>query len=319
MPELIRKVIVIGAGNWGKNLVRTFFELNSLIAVVEASSVLRDAISNDFPDIPIYESYCECKTIEHQAVAIATPASTHFQLAEQALLMNKDVFVEKPFTLSTSDAQRLSQLALQGKNILMVGHLLLYQPAIQKLKEFIREGVIGNLHAIHQERLKLGRVRSIENVLWSFGVHDIAVILFLVGSSPINFQISGHRILQTEIEDDVYMHMQFNKNVTAHLHTSWLWPEQRRQLTVIGTKGMLTYNEENQSLVLHKKSIMDDLSNYDEGQIILYQAEEQPLRLECVHFLDCINNRTVPISDGSNGVEVIRILEEASALLKDTN
>ncbi|WP_274364198.1 Gfo/Idh/MocA family protein [Paenibacillus thermotolerans] len=310
-----KRVIVIGAGHWGKNLVKTFYELGALAGVAEASSILRDELSRSYPNILLYQDYKECLNESVDAFVIATPAHTHYQIAYEALESGKDVFVEKPITLSTDEAEKLHNFAESHGRILMVGHLLLYQPVIQEMKRLLESGFIGELKSIHQERLKLGRVRSVENVLWSFGVHDIAVFLYLVGSEPKRSIVNGDRIIQPAIEDDVYLHLDFLNGVTAHLHTSWLWPEQRRRLVVVATEGMMVYDEEQQTLVLHRKGIHRDLSNRDDGHEVIFKGNEQPLKLECMHFLQCVEKRTRPISDGKNGLEVVRILENASIKL----
>ncbi|MDQ1911295.1 Gfo/Idh/MocA family oxidoreductase [Paenibacillus sp. GD4] len=313
------QVIVIGAGQWGKNLVRTFRELDALAAVVESAPHLRVGLSNDYPAVPLFEDYKEAiENTDAKGVVIATPAPTHYEIASYALQAGKDVFVEKPITLSTADAQKLVELAEKLQRILMVGHLLLYQPAIRKIKELIEVGSIGSLKSLHQERMKLGRVRSVENVLWSFGVHDIAVFLYLTGQAPEHMVTSSQAIVQSDVEDDYYLHLTFTNGTVAHLHTSWLWPEMRRRLVVIGDQGMLLYDEEKQTVTLHQKGIHADLSNRDEGSEVVFEGAVQPLRLECQHFLECIDQRIKPLSDGANGLEVIRVLEQASAALSSS-
>jgi predicted dehydrogenase len=314
-----QRIIVIGAGQWGKNLVRTFNELHALAAIVEVSSSLREGLSENYPDIPLFTDYKDAISSVHATgVVIATPAPTHHEVAAYALRAGKDVFVEKPITLSSLEAEDLIVIAEDHRRILMVGHLLLYQPAIQHIKSLLDSGAIGRLKSLHQERMKLGRVRSVENVLWSFGVHDIAVLLYLTGQSPDTIQISGQAILQAEIEDDVYLHLKFENGTTAHLHTSWLWPEMRRRLIVIGDCGMLVYDEERQTVTLHNKGIHEDLSNRDDGSQLVFEGAEQPLTIECTHFLNCIANRTRPISDGNNGLEVVRVMEQAMKHLKES-
>jgi predicted dehydrogenase len=312
-----RKVIVVGAGQWGRNLVRTFHELGELAGVAEAHYELRRQLASDYPNIPLYDDYRESLKTDVAAIVIATPAHTHASIAIEAMEAGKDVFVEKPITLSVEEAEQLVRLAEKRERILMVGHLLLYQPAIQRIKAIIEDGLIGEIASLYQERMKLGRVRAVENVLWSFGVHDLAVILYLIGKSPLHIQATGQCIVQPEIEDDVYVHLTFEGSVTAHLHTSWLWPQQRRHLTIIGTKGMIVYDEEKQTVTLHRKTIDAGLANVDEGTELVFQGEAKPLTLECKHFLQCIDTRQSPVSDGRNGSDVVRILEQASRLLRE--
>ncbi|MGC5324919.1 Gfo/Idh/MocA family protein [Brevibacillus sp. SYSU BS000544] len=309
------KVVVIGAGQWGKNLVKSFDELGALAGVAEASSVLRNSLAEQYTHIPFFEDYREALSIA-DAFVIATPAHTHAPIAKELILAGKDVFVEKPITLSVNDAEELIILAETNKCILMVGHLLLHQPAIHKIKEIIESGKIGSLKSLHQERLKLGRVRSVENVFWSFGVHDLAVFLYLVGEPPKQITVAGQAILQNGIEDDVYVHLGFENDITAHLHTSWLWPQMKRGLTVIGTEGMIVYDEETQAVTLHQKRISESLANIDEGTIEVCKGSDRPLTLECKHFLECIESRQTPLSDGNNGLEVVRILEQVTKLMK---
>ena len=193
--------------------------------------------------------------------------------------------------------------------------MLLYQPAIQFIKTYLAEGHIGQIYHLHQERLKLGRVRSKENVIWSLGVHDIAVLLYLAGSAPHEIKCSGHSGIQEQIQDDAYVHMTFQSGTKAHLHSSWIWPENSRSMRIIGSKGMLVYDEIKQTVTLHKKRIGEDLENIDEGEETLFEGSSQPLRLEMEHFVHCIKTRETPISDGLSGLAVIRVLE--SLELKD--
>ena len=248
-------------------------------------------------------------------MAIATRAQSHYEIASAFLKAGKDVFIEKPMTLCSKEASELVDIAELNNSILMVGHMLLYQPAIQFIKTYLAEGHIGQIYHLHQERLKLGRVRSKENVIWSLGVHDIAVLLYLAGSAPEEIQCSGHSGVQEKIQDDAYVHMTFQSGTKAHLHSSWIWPENSRCMRIIGSKGMLVYDEMKQIVTLHKKRIGEDLENIDEGVETLFEGSAQPLRLEMEHFVHCIKTREIPISDGLSGLAVIRVLE--SLELKD--
>ena len=303
------RIAVIGAGNWGINLVRNLSELSVLSHVVEKNSELTNQIEKDFPEAQCLENYDSLINDEIDAVAIATPAQSHFDIASKFLETGKDVFIEKPMTLSSKEAEGLVSIAEENDSILMVGHMLMYQPAITFIKSYLDEGHIGKIYHIHQERLKLGRVRTAENVVWSLGVHDIAVLLYLVGAAPNKVNFSGHCGVQEDIEDDAYVHMSFEQGTIAHLHSSWIWPTDSRCMRIIGSKGMLVYDEHKQSVTLHKKGIGQDLENLDQGEEVIFEGSSQPLRLEMEHFIDCIKSRKRPISDGNNGLEVIRVLE----------
>lgn len=310
------KVAVLGAGQWGANLIRTFHDLGVLAAIVEVDEERRRRVQAQFPDVDVFADADAIWDSSLPAVVIATPAATHYELARKALLAGKDVFVEKPLTLSAADAADLVDLARRHARILMVGHLLLHQPAIRWLKEQLGRGLVGRVLSLHQERLNLGRVRSVENVLWSFGVHDVALLLHLVDESPHEVKATGQRALQKGIEDDVYLHMRFPSGVEGHLHASWLWPEKRRRLTIIGSEAMVTYDELTQTVTLHHKRVNHDLKHVDEGSEVVFRGSEETLRLECAHFLECVRTRQTPISDGQSGLEVIRILEAAQHQLR---
>ena len=308
------KVAVIGAGNWGRNLVRNFDELGVLAAIAEASEETRRQLAELYPAAALFSNHRPLlEDLEIDAVAVATPAPVHFEVSRAALQAGKDVFVEKPVTLCAQEAETLVELAEREGRILMVGHLLLYQPAIQWIKRKLDEGFLGKLFSLHQERVKLGRARYIENVTWSLGVHDLAVLLYLIDEVPNSVFASGHCGLQEEVEDDVYVHLTFPSGIKAHLHNSWLWPENRRELTIVGERGMLVYDEVNQRVIHHRKSIDADLRNQDFGEEIVFTGSGQPLAIELKHFLDCCETRRQPISNGRNGVSVVSVLERIAA------
>lgn len=303
------KIAVIGAGNWGKNLVRNINQLGHLAAVAESSTALQDGIKEDYLGVEVYDGYESLLDTDLDAVVIATPVPTHHNIAKAFLLAGKDVFIEKPMTFTVAEAEELVKIADEKDRILMVGHLLLYQPAVQWLRDYLSEGKLGKVFSLHQRRAKLGRARAAENALWSLGVHDVAVLLHLVGEAPLQTIFTGHCGLQSGIEDDTYLHMEFSGEVKAHLHNSWLWPENQRGLNVIGEKGMIVYDEVQQTLTLHRKTIDADLNNVDEGEEVLFKGDGQPLLLEMEHFINCLKSRATPRSDGRNGLDVIRVLE----------
>lgn len=315
-------VAVVGAGAWGKNHVRTLHTLGALGGVVEASPSLREKFRQDYPGIQVWS--CLEEAMPHvPGFVIATPASTHVALATLALEAGKGVLVEKPMALEVGGAEDLVRVAKSAHRTLMVGHLLMYQPAIQKLKELLDAGTIGNVYRIHQERLNPGRVRASENVLWSFGPHDVAVLLYLVGEAPMRVEAAGASFLQPELHDDVHVEMRFSGHRTAHLHAAWYWPEQRRCLRVFGETGMIVYDEALQTLSLHRKHLAGGdgegrLAMVDEGVAPLFQGHGEPLSLEDQHFLDCISTGNRPLSDGESGLAVIRVLERADSQLKQS-
>ncbi|MBL8048682.1 MAG: Gfo/Idh/MocA family oxidoreductase [Chthonomonas sp.] len=308
------RIAAIGAGAWGKNIVRTLAELGHLACVVEVSPSLREQIAQTYPNLPVFSDPAEAyDEVELDAVAVATPAQFHFDVAAEALERGKHCFVEKPITLASREAEGLCDLAERQNRTLMVGHLLLFQPAVQFLRDQIQSGAIGDLVSIHQERLNLGRARKVENVLWSLGVHDVAVAQYLVGERPLGVTASGLAYLTPDIEDDFYLHVDFPSGVQTHLHCSWLWPTLRRRTVVIGSKGMLVYQEQDQTVTLHRKSIGDDLQNVNDGEEVVFSGSSEPLKLEMQHFVECCQTGATPRADGRSAVEVVRVLEMASA------
>ena len=310
------KVGVIGGGHWGKNLVRNFAEIGVLAGVADPVEGDRLRALEEAPGIELFANEKDLLAAGYDAVAIATPAATHFGIARAALEVGLDVFVEKPVTLDAAEALELHELAEKGEQVLMVGHLLLYQPAVNFITEFLRAGKLGQVYTLHQRRSKLGRVRSEENVMWSFGAHDVAVLLVLAGEAPDQIQAWGHAAITPGVEDDTYLHLEFPSGIKASLHNSWLWPRVERELIIVGEKGMLVFEEESSRVILHHKVVDGEGLHHERGEEILFEGSAQPLRLELEHFLECCQKRKTPISDGRNGFETVRVLEEASRILQ---
>lgn len=310
------KIGVIGAGNWGRNIVSNLAEMGILAGVADAVPQNRENAAKMQTDIELYEDHSEMLAQGYDAVAIATPAHTHFAIAKEAMESGCDVFIEKPMTLDPEEAEALVKLGEEHEKVVMVGHLLLYQPAIAYIKEALERGDIGKVYTLHQRRSKHGRARAVENVLWSFGVHDVAVLLYLAGQAPVGVQVSGHCGLQDGVEDDTYLHLTFPDGSKAHLHNSWLWPTVERGLIIVGEKGMLVYDEIAQNVKLVKRTIDADLQNVDEGEEVVFEGSGQPLRIELDHFMSCCKTRNKPNSCGQNGFDVVTVLAKAEALLR---
>jgi predicted dehydrogenase len=313
-------VAVVGCGAWGRNHVRTFHELGALAGVVEVMPALRERVQADYPGVRVWSSMDQA--FGHaDGIVVATPAPSHAVLAARALEAGKGVLVEKPMTLGVREARELVALAEAMGRPLMVGHLLLYQPAIQELKRLLEAGAVGRVLRIHQERLNHGRVRNTENVLWSLAPHDVAVLCRLMGGGPRAVRACGAAFLQPGIHDDIHLELGFSGGRSAHIHSAWYWPGKRRGLRVLGDEGMIAYNESDQSLTLHRKRLKGGdppagLAPVDEGSERIFEGQGEPLRLEDQHFLDCLASGAVPLSDGRSGVEVVRVLEEADAQLR---
>lgn len=311
------QVAVVGAGAWGGNIIRNLAELNALGAICDPNPERLAAYAESHPGVRTETDYRALLDGECRAVAIATPTSEHFEIATAAIDAGCDVYVEKPVTHDSASTRALVAHAAANDRILMAGHLLLYQPAITWIKDYLAAGKLGELYGVRHERLTLGRARSVENVLWDIGVHDVAVMLYLIDSLPQSIRASGHRMLQLQVEDEVHVHLEFAGGVRGNLHVSWLWPETTRRTIIRGSRGMLVYDEVAQTVTLHRKSIDEDLANRDEGSEIVHRGDGQPLRLELQHFLDRIADRKPPLSDGESALAVIETLERVQATLAE--
>lgn len=309
------KVAIIGAGAWGKNLVSNFAELGVLHAVADTVDPNREWVAEHYPSVSVYDNAEELFVAsEVDAVAIATPPHTHHSIAKKAMELGMDVFVEKPLTLNSEEAEDLAQIAQKNNRILMVGHLLLYQPAISFIKDYLDAGELGTVYTLTQRRSKLGRVRSVENVLWSFGVHDVAVLLYLAGEEPDQVQCFGHAGISKGVEDDTHLHLSFPSGIKANLHNSWLWPRVERELIITGENGILVFDELNSQVIWHKKTVDNGLVHHDNGQEVLFEGSAQPLQLELEHFIECCDTRSEPKSGKVNGVACVNVLAKAKVV-----
>lgn len=313
----MKQVVVVGAGNWGKNLIQNFYDLGALSGVAEMNPDLRSQVESKYPKVKTYTDFQEVLASNVSALVLATPAPTHYQLAMKALTAGQDVFIEKPMTLQTKEAKALAEYADQHSRILMVGHLLLYQPAITWMRDYLAQESRGKVLHVATQRTKLGKVRREENVWWSFAPHDVSVVLDLLGNPQITkVQASGQAMLQPGIEDNVHVDITFDSGQTAHLHSSWYWPQLVRSTTVITDKEMLVYDEVAQKVIIYNKGVDGQLNNRDQGSKVVDMETSQPLKTECEHFLNCLETREKPRSDGWNGVAVVEILEKAQEALR---
>jgi len=312
-----KNIAVVGCGYWGKNLVRNFYELKSLYAICDIDKDRLKSSQEKYHNLTIYNEFkALLKDPNAKAIVISTPAATHYNFAKEALLADKDVFVEKPIALNYEDGEELVLLAKKRNKILMVGHILKYHPAIIELKNLIAKGDLGKINYIYSNRLNLGRLRTEENVLLSFAPHDISVILSLVGEEPTKVSSHDGTYISKGISDITVTIMEFPSGVKAHIFVSWLHPFKEQKLVVVGTKAMVVFDD----LTLEKLFIYPHKIKWKEGKIpvaekALYelvpglQKMLEPLKLECEHFIECVKSRTKPITDGEEGLRVLRVLD----------
>lgn len=308
---------VIGAGYWGKNLVRNFEQLGVLHSVCDPNRELLDKCKTDFKISKVFENYEDILSDPAvKAVAISAPAELHYKIANAALMHDKDIFVEKPLALNVKQAEELIDLAKNRNRVLMVDHILQYHPAIIKLKELINTGVLGKLQYIYSNRLNIGKLRKEENILWSFAPHDISVILSLVGEKPREIFAFGEDYLQDKVFDTTMTVLTFSDKLRAHIFVSWLHPFKEQKLVVVGDKNMAVFNdvEEENKLVLYPHKIewlnRVPVASKAPFQVIALEKKE-PLREACLHFLDCVAKRTKPITDGNEALDVLKVLNQA--------
>jgi UDP-2-acetamido-3-amino-2,3-dideoxy-glucuronate N-acetyltransferase len=315
-------IAVIGCGYWGKNLVRNFYQLGVLDTICDLSEDILIQFKSQYEGIKTTQNF---KTLLDKkgikAVVIATPAESHYQIAKEALLAGKDVFVEKPIALEISEAEELIKLAKEKKAILMVGHILEYHPAVIRLKELIGNGELGKVNYIYSNRLNLGRVRSCENILWSFAPHDISIILSLVGEMPILVSACGAHYLQPNIADVSISNLVFRNGIKTHIFVSWLHPYKEQRLVVIGEKKMAVFNDASQDekLKVYDKGIewINGIpSARHSGETSVYFSQQEPLKEECIHFIQCIKERLRPRTDGECGLRVLKVLHASQASLE---
>lgn len=316
------KVAVIGAGYWGKNLVRNFASLGALAAICDNDADRLESFKQPFPGVKLFQAYSDVlRGSSISAVAIATPAEAHADAVREALLAGKDVFVEKPLCLSVQEGADLVALAKKNDRILMVGHLLWYHPAVLKLKELIREGELGRIQYIYSNRLNLGKIRREENILWSFAPHDISVILGLLNEMPDAVMAQGGNYLHQQIADVTISLLSFASGVKAHIFVSWLHPFKEQKLIVVGDRKMAVFDdmEKKDKLLLYPHSIdwKDNIpiaNKADAQPVGLDQGE--PLRAECQHFIDCVATRAKPRTDGEEGLRVLSVLHRCQEALQ---
>jgi predicted dehydrogenase len=323
------RVGVVGLGYWGPNLARNFDRLPGaeLTWLCDGDDAVRERVAAAFPASRATADLDELLADpELDAVVIATPVPTHAPLAERVLAAGKHCFVEKPLAQSAADAERVVQAAEQAGRTLMVGHLLEYHPGLEMLNQLASSGELGDIHYIYGNRLNLGKLRAEENALWSLGAHDVSVLLRLAGEEPYEIHARGESYMRPGIEDVVFCFLRFPSGLAAHLHLSWLDPHKERRFTVVGAKKMATFDdmELERKLVVYDKGFDEDATSYGEyitrsGDVYSPRVpNEEPLRIECQHFVDAVRTGSVPRSDGHSGLRVVRVLEELQRSLDES-
>lgn len=323
------KVGIIGAGYWGPNLIRNFYQHEDadLQYVCDLQQERLDHIQARYPDVYTTKSFQEVISSDVEAVIIATPVSTHYALAKQAIAAGKHVLVEKPITCCSEEADELVNMAKDLDLVLMVGHTFIFNPAVVALKEIIRSGEIGKIYYINCTRVNLGLYQPDINVVWDLAPHDVSIILHLLDIDPTSTSARGGKYIKKDIHDVAYISMYFPDDVLADLRVSWLDPCKIRRITIVGSKKMIVYDdiEATNKIMIYDKGV--DIQPYTDtyedfhlayryGEAVPYPIKwDEPLRLECTQFLNSIRNRAPIISDGRLGWKIVKILEAADTSL----
>lgn len=326
------KIGAVGYGYWGPNLIRNFVELpnSELFAVADLDLERLSHVQERYPQIKLITAdYTELFDIGLDAVVVATPPHTHYRIVRDCLEHGLHVLVEKPLTLDSEEGCELIKIAEANQRVLMVGHTFEYNPAVRALKQMIDSGELGEIQYIDAVRVSLGLFNSHLNVIWDLAPHDISILLHLLGDMPLSIAAQGTACVQEGIEDVAYMTMRFPNNVLAHIRMSWLDPCKTRRITVVGSKKMVIYDdvEPQEKLKVYDKGVkaIRHTDTYGEWQFAYHYGDivspyirfEEPLRMECSHFLDSILSGTRPLTDGYNGLRVVEIVEVAQNSLRN--
>lgn len=312
------KICVIGGGRWGKNHIRTLYGLGFLKGIVESNKSRLEDLLNEFP-VQGFTDVNDALKVGFDGYTLAIPAPYHYDTGKLLIEKGQNVLIEKPLTLKPAESKELVDLAKKNNVNLMVGHVLLFHPAIRKIKELIDNGKIGELYYIYSNRLNLGTVRTEENVFWSLAPHDISILNYFIGKQPEEIYAKGEKFLQKNVYDSTIAHFVYPGNVHAHVFTSWLHPFKEHRLVVIGSKGMLVFEDSSKekNIVFYNKRIdfENKLPIKVEGpeEIIDYERK-MPLTEELKYFVENMNGK-IEIADGESGYEVVKVLEKVQTLI----
>jgi predicted dehydrogenase len=326
----VTTVGVVGLGYWGPNLARNFDRLPDaeLTWLCDASAEALERWGAGFPSARTTMELEDLLADDAlDAIVVATPVPSHAELATRVLAAGKHCFVEKPLARSEQEAEGVIEAARESGRVLMVGHLLEYHPGVERLAGLVESGELGDLHYIYSNRLNLGKHRQDENALWSLGAHDVSVILRLAGEEPFECSAVGASYVKEGVEDVVFAFMRFESGLTAHMHLSWLDPHKERRFTVVGSKRMATFDdmELERKLTVYDKGFDESYSSYGEyiarsGDVFSPRVpNEEPLRVECRHFLDRVQDGAEPRSGAESALRVVRVLERLQRSLAESS
>ena len=312
-----KNIAVVGCGHWGKNLVRNFSTLGALCLISDPNSEIADQYASQYnvKKSPFTEIISDPNI---KGVVLAVPAHLHASMAIEAMNKNKHVFVEKPLGMNEVEAEAMIATAKKNKVRLMVGHLLQYHPIFKTIREYVGAGKIGEINYIYSNRLSFGKVRTEEDVIWSFAPHDISMILSLIGHEPEYVSTNATSILQKNIADTATIHLQFKSGLKSHISVSWLHPYKEHKLVVAGQSAMLVFDDTkswHEKLALYPFKVVSSknlINLQNSGTQYVKVMEEEPLKNECQHFINVVEKDMHLLTDGAEGLRVLKVLTAAS-------
>lgn len=316
-----KRICVIGGGRWGQNHIKTLSQLGCLAAIADENERRIQELAALYPQAQVFTSCDAAINAAFDAYVVATPAETHYEIGKKILSKGISVLIEKPMTLLAERSRELVELAKQNGAQLMVGHVLLFHPAIRKIKEIVDRGKIGQLYYIYSIRLNLGTVRTEENVFWSFAPHDISVLDYIIGAQPLKMRAKGAKFLQDRIFDVTMTQFEYPNNVHAHIHVSWLHPFKEQRLVLVGSQGMIAFDDSSAEKEIH---FYNKRIDFVEGQPVKVEKPDEiisydkkaPLAEELSYFIQHCNDK-IEIADGQSGYEVVKVLETVQKMITE--
>jgi predicted dehydrogenase len=316
---------VIGSGYWGANYIRLLSQMpeTELIAVCDKDQGRLDAISHRFPEVALYQDIAPILADEKiEGVVVCTNPASHFEIAKQLMMAGKHVMVEKPMTLTAETSNELVKIAKKKNLTLMVGHIFLFHPAVRKMKTYIENGDLGEVHYIYSQRTNLGPIREDVNALWDLAPHDVSICNYLMGANPVWVSAVGTRFLRGHVEDAGFIVLGYENGTVSNIHVSWANPHKVREVVVVGSKQRISFNDTspNEKVRVFEKGVAASAtaySDFGEYQLMIRDGDvispkipvEEPLKNEVKHFIACKQNGKQPLSDGVNGMVVVKVME----------
>lgn len=326
------KIGVIGCGHWGPNHIRNFSSMEKSEVPI-CCDTNKDRLKTIKKMVPSIETTTELNDVisrdDITAVVVSTPVGSHYSIVKEALEAGKDILCEKPMTMTAGESEELIDLAEKNKKILMVGHVFLYNMGIRRIKDYITSGDLGRIHYIHCTRTNLGPIREDVNAVYDLASHDISICSYLLDAIPTSVKAKGGIFLQHKVEDVAFISLEYPDNILANIHVSWLDPRKIRHITVVGDKKMVFWDDLNatEPIRLYDKGVIQEpyYSDFGEFQLLPREGDVvspkikmmEPLKVQAAHFLECVEKRKVPMSDGQNGLEVVRVLNQIDTNIKE--